>query len=502
MKFEELELQEELYRAIEEMGHTNPTPIQEKAIPKALEGGDLMCCAQTGTGKTAAFALPILNRLAQQERAEIRAVVLVPTRELAIQVGRSLMDYGKYLELVTTTIYGGVPFEPQTMMLRHGTDIIVATPGRLKDHIWRGNIDFRNLQFLVLDEADRMLDMGFIDDVRGIVELMPTERQSMLFSATLDGDIRRFSKGLLRDPLRIDVTPPKRSLDEINQFLVRTERGKKLQTLESLIRKHRMERTLIFVRTKSSASRLATHLRGRRYRASAIHGDRSQTERVRALEGFRQGQINFLVATDIAARGIDVQDISHVVNFDLPYTTKDYLHRIGRTARAGRTGMAISLVTAEDSRAIASIERLIGQKLSMEGEEPQARRSPEQEAPAERARSPRSRRPRRRDSRERQSSERTSRARDDDGSQRPDADRPRRPRDTTEQRRADRPRRPRDTTEQRDADRPARRRRRRDTSERPRRVAARVSEEKRLAPLKKQPGLLRKVLNHLMPERA
>jgi ATP-dependent RNA helicase RhlE len=363
MRFEEMGLREELLRVIQENDYKQPTPIQEQAIPRALEGRDLICCAQTGTGKTAAFALPILQRLAEKERADIRALVLVPTRELAIQVGRSLRDYGKYLELISATAFGGVPIEPQEMMLRHGVDILVATPGRLKDHIWRGNIDFRYTECLVLDEADRMLDMGFIRDVRGIVELLPTARQSMLFSATLDQEIRRFSKDILKDPLRIEVAPPASTLDEVDQFLVRTSRARKHSTLEMLIRGQRMTRTIVFTRTKAGASRLASQLRERGHRASAIHSDRSQEERVRALEGFREGRIHLLVATDIAARGIDIHDVSHVVNYDLPYTAKDYVHRIGRTARAGRRGMAVSLVTPEDSRGVAAIERLISMKL-------------------------------------------------------------------------------------------------------------------------------------------
>lgn len=367
MKFDELELRAELSQAITDLGHTQPTPIQEQAIPEAIAGRDLMCCARTGTGKTAAFALPILHRLAGQPRAEVRAVILVPTRELAIQVGRSFNEYGRHLDLVTATIFGGVPFEPQEMILRHGADILVATPGRLKDHIWRGHIDFKNTQLLVLDEADRMLDMGFIKIVREIVELMPTERQSMLFSATLDPEIRRFAKGMLKNPMRIDVTPSGSTLDEVDQLLVKTDPGRKPAKLESLIREHHMERTIVFTRTKSGASRLASHLRNRGFNASAIHGDRTQGERVRALEGFRNGEIKILVATDVAARGIDVDDISHVINYDLPFATKDYVHRIGRTARAGRRGVAISLVSPEDRRSIAAIERLIGRKLVWDG---------------------------------------------------------------------------------------------------------------------------------------
>lgn len=381
MGFEEMGLCDELLEAITEDDYTQPTPIQEQAIPHALEGRDLICCAQTGTGKTAAFAFPILHRLAAEERADLRALILVPTRELAIQVGRSIREYGRYLQLVSATAFGGVPIEPQVMMLRHGVDILVATPGRLKDHIWRGNIDFRHTKILVLDEADRMLDMGFIKDVREIVELIPTERQSMLFSATLDQEIRRLAKDILVDPLRIEVSPPSSTLDEVDQFLVRTTQGQKVSKLESLLRTHPMKRTIIFARTKSGASRLASRLRERGHRASAIHSDRSQADRVRALESFREGKVELLVATDIAARGIDVREVSHVVNFDMPYLPKDYIHRIGRTARAGRRGVAFSLATPEDARGVAAIERLISRKLRRLGEREESDESRGRRAP-------------------------------------------------------------------------------------------------------------------------
>ena len=368
MTFRELGLREELLRALEENDHHQPTPIQAQGIPQALAGRDLICCAQTGTGKTAAFALPILHRLAEGKRATIRALILVPTRELALQVGKSLEQYGAHLDLLTATVYGGVPIQPQERLLRQGVDILVATPGRLKDHIWRGNLDFRHTTLLVLDEADRMLDMGFIKAVREIVELLPEERQSMLFSATLDEEIRRFSRGILNNPLRIEVSPPASTLEEVDQFLVSASRQQKRSVLEGLIRKEHMQRAIVFARTKSGASRLAVQLRERGHNASAIHSDRSQAERVRALEGFREGRIQILVATDIAARGIDVDDVTHVINYDLPHTAKDYVHRIGRTARAGRRGMAISLVTPEDAGGVASIERLIARKLAWMGE--------------------------------------------------------------------------------------------------------------------------------------
>jgi len=364
MKFQEMGLRDELQRAIRELNYAVPTPIQERAIPRALEGRDLICCAQTGTGKTAAFALPILQRLAKEERAALRAIVLVPTRELALQVDRNICECGKYLNVVSTTVYGGVPIGPQEMMLRNGVDILVATPGRLIDHMWRGNIDYRHTEYLVLDEADRMLDMGFIDDVSEIVQAIPTERQSMLFSATLDREIRRFAKGILKDPLRIEVAPPATTLDEVDQVLVRVMRKDKASTLEKLIRRYRMKRAIIFARTKTGASSLAGRLKSSGCRASAIHSDRSQSDRVRTLEAFREGRIHLLVATDIAARGIDVDDISHIVNYDLPFAAGDYVHRIGRTARAGRKGMAISFVTPDETQGVEAIERLISKKLT------------------------------------------------------------------------------------------------------------------------------------------
>lgn len=364
MTFKEMGLREELLRVIREMDYAHATPVQERGIPKALKGRDLMCCAQTGTGKTAAFAFPVLHSLSNKEKAPLRAVVLVPTRELALQVDQAISDYAKYLDIDSTVVYGGVPIEPQEWMLRRNPDILVATPGRLIDHMWRGNIDYRNTEYLVLDEADRMLDMGFIDEVTEIVREIPRERQSMLFSATLDKRIRRFSKGILRNPDSVEVAPPATTLDEVDQFLVRSDRRRKRSTLESLIKKHEMKRAIIFARTKSGASDLAGHLKDRSFRASAIHSDRTQSERVKALNGFKAGRVDFLVATDIAARGIDIEDVSHVVNYDLPLSAEDYVHRIGRTARAGRKGTAISLVTPEESKSVAAIENLIDRKIT------------------------------------------------------------------------------------------------------------------------------------------
>jgi ATP-dependent RNA helicase RhlE len=364
MTFEEMGLRKELLRVIREMNYALPTPVQERGIPKALKGRDLMCCAQTGTGKTAAFAFPILQRLSQKEKAPLRAVILVPTRELALQVDQAISDYAKYLDIKSTVVYGGVPIEPQEWLLRLGPDIVVATPGRLIDHMWRGNIDYRNVEYLVLDEADRMLDMGFIDEVTEIIREIPKERQSMLFSATLDKQIVRFAKGILKRPERVEVAPPATTLDEVDQFLVSADRRRKRRILESLIKKHEMKRAIIFARTKSGASDLAGHLKDRRFKASAIHSDRTQSERTQALRGFKAGKVDFLVATDIAARGIDIDNVSHVVNYDLPMHPEDYVHRIGRTARAGRKGTAISLVMPDETKSVKAIENLIDMKIA------------------------------------------------------------------------------------------------------------------------------------------
>jgi ATP-dependent RNA helicase RhlE len=363
MTFESLGLAPELLQAVRECGYTTPTPIQEQAIPHLLAGRDLMGCAQTGTGKTAAFALPILHQIRGSERGQLRALVLVPTRELAIQVGRNIREYGECLGIRSTAVYGGVPLGPQEMMLRYGVDILVATPGRLKDHMWRGLVDFRSTRFLVLDEADRMLDMGFIDAVREIVNLIPKERQTMLFSATLDREIVRLARDILRDPIRVAVAPSATVADGIEHVMIQVQPGGKKAALEDLIQRNGMSRTLIFTRTRRGASQLAIHLKRQGSRASSIHSDKTQSQRVAALEAFREGKIDYLVATDIAARGLDVQGISHVVNFDVPRHAEDYVHRIGRTARAGLKGIAISLVAPEDRETVRSIERLIGRSL-------------------------------------------------------------------------------------------------------------------------------------------
>jgi len=383
MSFEALGLAAELLQAVRDCGFATPTPIQSQAIPPLLAGRDIMGCAQTGTGKTAAFALPILHQLRGTAPGKIRALVLVPTRELAMQVGRNVREFGEPLGIRSTAVYGGVPMDPQIMMLRHGVDILVATPGRLKDHIWRGLIDFGQTRFLVLDEADRMLDMGFIHDVREIIDLIPTDRQTMLFSATLDPEIVRLAKDILRNPVRVEVAPSATMADGIEHLMVRVDCGRKKSTLAELIRSRDMGRTLVFTRTRRGAHALTVYLKRLGHRVSSIHSDKTQSQRVAALEAFRGGKIDILVATDIAARGLDVQGINHVVNYDIPRNPEDYVHRIGRTARAGQSGVAISLVTPEDAADIYAIQDLIA---GVPGRSPGSSRRSQGTAPRRQAR--------------------------------------------------------------------------------------------------------------------
>jgi len=362
--FDSLGLAPALLTAVRACGYEMPTPIQSQAIPRLLEGRDLMGCAQTGTGKTAAFALPIINQLHPEGTRPIpRALVLVPTRELAMQVADNVKSYGSSIGIRCAAVYGGVPLPPQEMVLKHGVDILVATPGRLKDLLWRGAIDFAAVRFLVLDEADRMLDMGFIDDVREIIGYLPVERQTMLFSATLEPEILRLARDILRDPIRVEVAPPATVADGVEHVMVSVASQGKRSALETILRQHDMEKTLIFTRTRRGAHQLTGHLRKMGLRAASIHSDKSQSERTAALRAFGAGRVDVLVATDIAARGLDVRDISHVVNYDLPYRAEDYVHRIGRTARAGSRGVAISLVTPADQPGLKSIERLIGMRI-------------------------------------------------------------------------------------------------------------------------------------------
>jgi len=364
VSFSELNLAPEIARAVREQGYEAPTPIQEKAIPGVLAGRDLIGCAQTGTGKTAAFTLPILHRLRAGARGRLRALILTPTRELALQVAESLRAYGRHLRLDSAVVHGGVGLEPQQAKLRRGVDILVATPGRLLDLMGRGNVDFRSLEVLVLDEADRMLDMGFIRDVRRIVRALPARRQTLLFSATMPDEIRRLAREILRDPVNVEVAP-RRSAPAagVRQTLLPVATVRKRDLLAHLLETEARGLTLVFTRTKHGANKLARHLEGRGHAVALLHGNRSQAQRTRALDSFRGGRARVMVATDIAGRGIDVEGIAHVVNYDLPNVPEDYVHRIGRTARAGATGDAISLVSPEDHPHVRGIEVLIGHAI-------------------------------------------------------------------------------------------------------------------------------------------
>ena len=361
MSFQELGLAPEIMRAVSEEGYETPTPIQEKTIPGVLAGRDLIGCAQTGTGKTAAFTLPLLHRLRDGARGRVRALILTPTRELALQVNASLRAYGRHVQLTSAVIHGGVGFVPQEQALRRGVDFVVATPGRLLDHIGRGNADFRALEVLVLDEADRMLDMGFIRDVRRIIKALPARRQTLFFSATMPDEIRALSREILHDPLSIEVAPRRSAPAQgVRQTLLPVATGQKRALLEHLIETEANGQTLIFTRTKHGARKLARQLEDRGHAVALLHGGRSQAQRNSALASFKNRRSRVMVATDIAGRGIDVEGIAHVVNYDLPNVPEDYVHRIGRTARAGATGDAISLVCPEDNQHVRGIEALIG----------------------------------------------------------------------------------------------------------------------------------------------
>ena len=364
MPFTELGLASEITRAVREEGYRAPTPIQQGTIPGVLAGRDLIGCAQTGTGKTAAFTLPILHRLRNGSRGRLRSLILTPTRELALQIRESLQAYGRHLKLTSTVIHGGVSYGPQDNALRRGVDILVATPGRLLDHIGRGNINFRNLEVLVLDEADRMLDMGFIRDVRRIIKALPTRRQTLLFSATMPDEIRRLSREILRDPTSVEVAPRRSTPPQgVRQVLMPVARERKKDLLAHLVETEARGKTLVFTRTKHGANKLARHLEKRGHGVAVLHGNRSQSQRTRALDSFRGKKIRLMVATDIAGRGIDVDGITHVFNFDLPNVPEDYVHRIGRTARAGATGTAISLMSPDEREHVRAIETLIGRTI-------------------------------------------------------------------------------------------------------------------------------------------
>ena len=365
MKFDDLGLSAPLLKAIKKQGYENPSPIQQKAIPAILDGRDVMAAAQTGTGKTAGFSLPILQRLASGRRAQpnqARALILTPTRELAAQVGESVREYGTHTDLTSAVVFGGVKINPQMMKLRKGVDVLVATPGRLMDLHSQKAVKFDRLEVLVLDEADRMLDMGFIRDITRIISLLPKRRQNLLFSATFSDDIRALAKGLVKNPIEISVSPRNAAAGSVSQWICPVDKKRKAPLLTYLIKQGGWDQALVFTKTKHGANKLTKHLLSEGITAAAIHGNKSQAARTKALADFKAGEIRILVATDIAARGLDIEQLPQVVNFDLPNVSEDYVHRIGRTGRAGLTGEAISLVSADEIDLLSSIERLI-QKL-------------------------------------------------------------------------------------------------------------------------------------------
>jgi ATP-dependent RNA helicase RhlE len=368
MLFENLNIIKPILKAIKDQGYIKPTPIQEEAIPYILEGKDILGCAQTGTGKTAAFAIPILQNISGREKLEenpghIKALILAPTRELAIQIGESFTGYGKYMDIKNLVIFGGVSQDPQTRALKKGVDILVATPGRLLDLINQKFIDLKNVEYFVLDEADRMLDMGMINDVKKIIAKLPKTRQNMLFSATMPKEVLTLTNSILKDPVSVEVTPVSSTVDTITQGVYLVNRKYKKQLLIDLLKDKAISSVLVFSRTKHGANIITRDLNKAGIEALAIHGNKSQNARQLALNSFKEGKIRVLVATDIAARGIDVDELSHVINFDLPEVPETYVHRIGRTGRAGQLGTALSFCDAEDKEYLKGIEKLICKKI-------------------------------------------------------------------------------------------------------------------------------------------
>ncbi|MEH2195655.1 MAG: DEAD/DEAH box helicase [Nostoc sp.] len=374
MDFSTLGLSNEIIRAVTERGYTEPTPIQIQAIPAVLSGSDLLAGAQTGTGKTASFTLPLLHRLSSEKNAKvtsngyrpIRALILTPTRELAAQVEESVREYGKYLQLNSMVMFGGVGIHLQKQRLKNRVDILVATPGRLLDHVQQGTLNLSHIEVLVLDEADRMLDMGFIHDIRRVLALLPKQRQNLLFFATFSDKIKTLAAGLLNNPKMIEVARRNVTAETIAQKVYQVDRDKKRQLLAHLIRRDNWYQVLVFTRTKYGADRLVKQLGEDRIQALAIHGNKSQPVRTNALAKFKNGSLQVLVATDIAARGLDISELPHVVNFDLPNVPEDYVHRIGRTGRAGASGEAVSLVSVDEYPLLTDIEKLIQQRLPRE----------------------------------------------------------------------------------------------------------------------------------------
>ena len=370
MTFQELQLMEPLLRAVKEEGYTHPTPIQAQTIPSVLEKRDVLGCAQTGTGKTAAFVLPILQLLHTKRSRNARALILAPTRELAAQIVQNIRVYGKYLHLSSTVIFGGVPQNPQVHSLQRGADIIVATPGRLLDLMNQGYVRLQEIEIFVLDEADRMLDMGFIDDIKQIIHKLPHKRQSLFFSATLEPKVVAFAKTLVHNPVHVTISPEKPTVERIQQAVFFVNKEKKDELLFQLLSEPEMQRVIVFTQMKHVANKVAVMLSHNGIRAEAIHGNKSQGARTASLERFKRGTVKILVATDIAARGIDVEGITHVINYELPMEPETYVHRIGRTARAGAEGQALSFCSKEERHALRSIESLIHQQIHVIRDQP------------------------------------------------------------------------------------------------------------------------------------
>lgn len=366
MTFQDLQLATPILKALSETGYTHPTPIQQQAIPHVLKQRDILGCAQTGTGKTAAFACPIIQLLDQKpptSRRNIRSLILTPTRELAIQIGESFAEYGKYTSVKHTVIFGGVGQEPQVKALQQGVDVLIATPGRLLDLINQKYVNLRQLEIFVLDEADRMLDMGFIHDVKKVLTQLPQQRQSLFFSATMPPEIVKLANSILHNPVKVEVTPPATTAMTIQQTVYFVDKGNKKFLLLDIMKEQHIERALVFARTKHGANRLAEFLSDRGVKAQAIHGNKSQTARQSALNDFKNSKTRILVATDIAARGIDIDELTHVVNYELPNVPEQYVHRIGRTGRAGASGIAIGFCDAEEKPYLKAIQKLIGLEI-------------------------------------------------------------------------------------------------------------------------------------------
>ncbi|TYA56029.1 DEAD/DEAH box helicase [Formosa maritima] len=383
MSFNKLGLSEAILKAVSKKGYSEPSPIQQKAIPPILQGKDVLASAQTGTGKTAGFTLPMLQILSEREKSKfrpIRALVLTPTRELAAQVYANVKEYSEFLNIRSVVIFGGVNQKPQAAAIRQGVDILVATPGRLLDLESQGVLSLKRIEILVLDEADRMLDMGFLRDIERIMDKMPAKRQNLMFSATFSKDIRKLANGILHHPIQVEATPENSTVDAINQKVYRVASGKKTDLIIKLISDGNWKQVLVFTRTKHGANKLCKKMVSAGISAAAIHGNKSQGARTKALAGFKNGSVRVLVATDIAARGLDIPLLPHVVNFELPNISEDYVHRIGRTGRAGASGEAISLVSADETTYLKDIEKLVGMKIPkeiLEGFEPDPNASTE-----------------------------------------------------------------------------------------------------------------------------